>query len=151
MAGSKLAHGQAHRFAPPNSYFLLPRSGDAAARLLSMDRGGLSWEKVEDGHGHLAKGGHVGGGLSVCRFGQVICGALHTHMQYSAYKYGHSCLARKPQQGRTGRLSFVVDVRRRRPAWEIGRGLKIQTLASTVSMEGDRTHPVFKALLQGSS
>lgn len=34
----------------------------------------------------------------------------------------------------------------RRPAWEIARRLKIQTIASTVSTEGDRKGPILNSL-----
>ena len=42
------------------------------------------------------------------------------------------------------------DSNPRRPAWEIDRRLKIQTIASMASTDGDRNTPSFNDLLQGS-
>src|ERR1019366_7475976 len=43
-----------------------------------------------------------------------------------------------------------AQANRRRPAWEIGCRLQIESLASTASTDGDRITPSFNDLLQSS-
>ena len=46
-------------------------------------------------------------------------------------------------------LERHVDLNRRRPAWEIEGRLKIENLASMVSMQSDAKLPSFNGLLRG--